>query len=93
MVTIKADRLTKRFDSVIAVDNLQLEIEEGEIFGLVGPDGAGKTTTMRLLTGILEPDSGDAWVSGESIRNGSRSPIRESMTQWFSISSIFKKTG
>ena len=39
-------------------------MEEGEIFGLVGPDGAGKTTTMRLLTGILEPSSGEAWVDG-----------------------------
>jgi len=67
MATIKALNLTKKFDSVTAVDNLSLEIEEGEIFGLVGPDGAGKTTTMRLLTGILDPTSGDAWVSGKHI--------------------------
>jgi len=62
MITIKAVNLTRKFDNVTAVDNLNLEIEEGEIFGLVGPDGAGKTTTMRLLAGILEPTSGDAWV-------------------------------
>jgi len=67
MVTIKAQGLTKKFNSVTAVDNLNLEIEEGEIFGLVGPDGAGKTTTMRLLTGILEPTSGEAWVFGKHI--------------------------
>lgn len=41
---------------------MNLEIPEGEIFGLVGPDGAGKTTTMRLLTGIMDPTSGEAWV-------------------------------
>jgi len=49
------------------VDKLNLEIEEGEIFGLVGPDGAGKTTTMRLLTGILEPTQGEAWVYNRHI--------------------------
>jgi ABC-2 type transport system ATP-binding protein len=62
MVTIKTASLTRKFGALIAVDNLNLEIEEGEIFGLVGPDGAGKTTTMRLLAGILEPTAGDAWV-------------------------------
>ena len=67
MVTIKAQGLTRKFNSVVAVNDLNLEIEEGEIFGLVGPDGAGKTTTMRLLTGILEPTSGEAWVFGKHI--------------------------
>ncbi len=62
MITIKADGLTKKFASLVAVDNLNLQVEEGEIFGLVGPDGAGKSTTMRLLTGILDPTSGQAWV-------------------------------
>jgi ABC-2 type transport system ATP-binding protein len=67
MVTIKAVGLTKKFDNLVAVDNLDLEIEEGEIFGLVGPDGAGKTTTMRLLTGILDPSFGEAWVYNKHI--------------------------
>ncbi len=62
MITIKADGLTKKFASLVAVDNLSLQVEEGEIFGLVGPDGAGKSTTMRLLTSILDPTSGQAWV-------------------------------
>ncbi len=62
MITIKADGLTKKFASLVAVDNLNLQVEEGEIFGLVGPDGAGKSTTMRLLTSILDPTSGQAWV-------------------------------
>jgi len=62
MVTIKAENLTRKFGELIALDHLNLEVQEGEIFGLVGPDGAGKTTTMRLLTGIMDPTSGDAWV-------------------------------
>ncbi|MBU1044587.1 MAG: ABC transporter ATP-binding protein [Candidatus Omnitrophica bacterium] len=64
---IKTNRLTRKFANVKAVDALSLEIPKGEIFGLVGPDGAGKTTTMRLLTGILEPTSGQAWVNGSDI--------------------------
>lgn len=62
MYTIKAENLTRKFGTLTALDHLNLEVEEGEIFGLVGPDGAGKTTTMRLLTGILEPSEGQAWV-------------------------------
>lgn len=67
MITIKAANLTRKFGSTLAVNNLNLEIEEGEIFGLVGPDGAGKTTTMRLLTGILEPSQGEGWVYNKHI--------------------------
>jgi ABC-2 type transport system ATP-binding protein len=62
MPAIKTVNLTRKFGDLTAVNNLNIEIPEGEIFGLVGPDGAGKTTTMRLLTGILDPTSGDAWV-------------------------------
>lgn len=62
MITIKAHGLTRRFNSLVAVSDFNLEVEEGEIFGLVGPDGAGKTTVMRLLTSILEPSAGQAWV-------------------------------
>jgi ABC-2 type transport system ATP-binding protein len=62
MAAIKSVKLTRKFGQLTALDNLNLEIPEGEIFGLVGPDGAGKTTTMRLLTGILDPSAGEAWV-------------------------------
>jgi ABC-2 type transport system ATP-binding protein len=64
MPAIRTDHLTKRFGDQSAVDDLSLEVAEGEIFGLVGPDGAGKTTTMRLLCSVMEPSRGDAWVAG-----------------------------
>ena len=67
MTAIRMTGLTKSFGSLRAVDGLTLDVEEGEIFALVGPDGAGKTTTMRLLTAILDPTSGDAWVAGHHI--------------------------
>lgn len=64
MAAIKTIDLSKSFSGLTVVDHLNLEVSEGEIFGLVGPDGAGKTTTMRLLTSIMEPTSGEAWVAG-----------------------------
>jgi ABC-2 type transport system ATP-binding protein len=54
--------LTKRFGSLVAVDRLTLDVEQGEIFGLIGPDGAGKTTAMRLMLGILKTDEGEGRV-------------------------------
>ncbi len=67
MIAIKTSNLTKSFNDIIAVDDLNLEVQKGELFGLVGPDGAGKTTIMRMLTGIMTPASGEAWVAGKSI--------------------------
>ena len=66
-LAIKIEGLTKNFSNMIAVNSLHFEVRKGELFGLVGPDGAGKTTTMRLLTGIMAPTSGNAWVAGHSI--------------------------
>jgi ABC-2 type transport system ATP-binding protein len=65
---IKTENLTKRFGHVVAVNGLQLEIKKGEIFGLVGPDGAGKTTTMRMLAAIMDPTSGNATIAGFDLR-------------------------
>jgi ABC-2 type transport system ATP-binding protein len=56
--------LCKRFGGVAAVDGLSFDVRAGEIFGLVGPDGAGKTTTLRMLAGVMEADSGSAMVAG-----------------------------
>jgi ABC-2 type transport system ATP-binding protein len=64
---IFAKGLRKAFGDLAAVDGLDLEVEKGEIFGLVGPDGAGKTTTMRIMCGILDPDAGQAEVAGHDV--------------------------
>jgi ABC-2 type transport system ATP-binding protein len=86
-IAIKTLNLTKTFEENVAVDNLNLEIRRGELFGLVGPDGAGKTTIMRLLSAILRPTSGDAWIAGHSIR-GEEERIKEKigyMSQRFGL--------
>lgn len=67
MTAVVATRgLTKRFGSVVAVEDLDLEVLQGEVFGFVGPNGAGKTTTIRLLLDILRPTSGSVEVLGGS---------------------------
>lgn len=75
-LAVKAENLTKEFKEGFlirrkytkALDNLNLEIERGEIFGYLGPNGSGKTTTFKLLLGLIFPTSGTAWVLGKSIR-------------------------
>jgi ABC-2 type transport system ATP-binding protein len=64
---IRAVDLTRSFGDLVAVDHLNIEVTRGEIFGLVGPDGAGKTTTLRLLCGLLDPTEGEAWVAGYNV--------------------------
>ncbi|MBT5101674.1 MAG: ABC transporter ATP-binding protein, partial [Planctomycetes bacterium] len=64
---IQASNLHKSFDETHAVNDLTLEIKKGEIFGLVGSDGAGKTTTMRLLVGAMLPDEGTITIDGLSL--------------------------
>ena len=73
MDAIKTDNLTKRFGDLTAVDCLNLTVAKGELFGLIGSDGAGKTTIMRMLTGIMDPSSGSASVMG-------RHTVREAET-------------
>jgi len=64
---ISASKLTRRFGALTAVDRLDLEIAAGEIFALVGPDGAGKTTTLRLLCSLMDPTEGSASVAGHDV--------------------------
>jgi ABC-2 type transport system ATP-binding protein len=61
---IAVDNLVKRFPETTAVDRLSFAVSQGEIFGLVGPDGAGKTATMRMLAGVMRPDSGAMTIDG-----------------------------
>jgi ABC-2 type transport system ATP-binding protein len=59
--------LSRTFGEVVAVDGLTFEVRSGELFGLVGPDGAGKTTTLRMLAGVMKPTRGDAFLDGISV--------------------------
>jgi ABC-2 type transport system ATP-binding protein len=64
---IETRKLTKRYGHLVAVDNLDLKLEEGDVFGFIGPNGSGKTTTMRMIATLLNPDYGEAYVCGRSI--------------------------
>ncbi|WP_409029077.1 ABC transporter ATP-binding protein [Gracilimonas sediminicola] len=65
--TIQTENLTRKFGDFTAVDKITFEVEQGEIFGFLGANGAGKTTAMRMLTGLLTPTSGKALVSGKDV--------------------------
>ena len=65
---ISIQNLTKRFGTLVALDNLSLEIGPGEIFGFIGPNGAGKSTTMKVLACLLKQDSGEAFVCGKNTK-------------------------
>lgn len=64
---IKADNLTKRFQGVTAVDHIHAEIQDGTVFGLIGTNGAGKSTFLRMAAGILKPDEGMITLDGEAV--------------------------
>lgn len=84
---IRTRGLTRRFGAVTAVDKVDLTVAEGEIFGFLGPNGSGKTTTIRMLCGLLKPSEGDAKVLGLSVpeeAEGLRQHIGY-MTQRFSL--------
>ena len=64
---IKVEKLTKRYDNVVAVRSIDFEVEKGQIVGFLGPNGAGKTTTMRILTCFMPPSEGTASVAGYDV--------------------------
>ena len=68
MEAIKTINLTKKYKDLTAVDRLNLQIEQGELFSLLGVNGAGKTTTIKMLSCLTQPTSGDAFMNGKSIR-------------------------
>ncbi len=86
-IAIDAKGLTRRFGSFVAVDHVTLAIERGEIFGFLGSNGCGKSTTMKMLTGLLPPSEGSATIFGSSVEAGSIE-VRKNlgyMTQSFSL--------
>ena len=64
---LKVENVTMQFGGVVAVDNLNLEINQGEIVALIGPNGAGKTTAFNVVTGVYQPTNGAVWFNGEKI--------------------------
>ena len=87
MLAIETTQLVRAFGAVRAVDGLDLAIGAGQIYGLIGPDGAGKTTTLRLLCGALRPDGGTARIAGVDVRTNPEGVRRQIgyMPQRFSL--------
>lgn len=69
MASVRLEKIEKRFGDVLAVDNISIEVEEGEFFSLLGPSGCGKTTTLRMIAGFEEPDSGKIMFGENDITN------------------------
>lgn len=86
-IAVKTDNLSKRFGKFTAVNNVSIEVKHGEIFGFLGANGAGKTTMIRMLCGLLKPSSGSGTVAGFDIRSQSEAIKRNIgyMSQKFSL--------
>ncbi len=87
---IEVKNLTKNFDSIRAIDDITAKIEEGHVFGLIGTNGAGKSTFMRILCGVLKPDTGEVLVDGEAVYDN---PAVKSKIFYISDDQYFFKTG
>lgn len=72
MTAIKTEKLRKEYKDVVAVDDLDLSVEEGELFSLLGVNGAGKTTTVKMLSTLTTPTSGEAYILGHSVKEEKR---------------------
>lgn len=84
---VRTENLTRRFGDFTAVSNVTLTVAPGEVFGFLGPNGSGKTTVIKMLTGLLPPSGGEAWVDGLNVREDAEG-VRERigyMSQRFSL--------
>jgi len=86
-IAIAAEQLTMQFDDFVAVDKVSFQIREGEIFGFLGSNGCGKSTTMKMLTGLLPASSGKAWLFGQELKSNDLSTRKRVgyMSQSFSL--------
>src|SRR5882757_5708008 len=86
-ISISAEHLVRRFGDFVAVNDVSFQVEKGEIFGFLGPNGSGKTTVIKMLTGLLPLSKGSAWVESLDVRTDAES-VRERigyMSQNFSL--------
>ena len=87
---IEVKNLSKRFETIKAIDNISAHIEEGHVFGLIGTNGAGKSTFMRMLSGVLKPDEGEILIDGEPVFDNP--PVKEKIF-YISDDQYFFKSG
>jgi branched-chain amino acid transport system ATP-binding protein len=89
---LRTEGLTRHFGGVAAVEDLSLEVGEGEILGLIGPNGSGKTTALNMLSGFLAPDSGRVWVDGEDVTRESTVRLaRRGVLRMFQMTRVFAR--
>ena len=90
MVEIKD--ITRRYGNITALDNINLRIRKGEIFTIIGPNGSGKTTALRIMAGIERPTSGEVYFDGVKVDEGNIWEIRTKSTMVFQKTALFNTT-
>jgi ABC-type branched-subunit amino acid transport system ATPase component len=92
MSLLRTEGLAKHFGGVAAVEDFSLAVEEGEILGLIGPNGSGKTTVLNMLSGFLAPDSGRAWLGDEEVTGASPVKLaRRGLLRMFQMTRVFAR--
>ena len=92
MSLLRAEGLTRHFGGVAAVDGLSFAVEEGEILGLIGPNGSGKTTALNMLSGFLAPEAGRVWLEDEDVTRLSTVKLaRRGLLRMFQMTRVFPR--
>ena len=92
MSLLRCEGLTRHFGGVAAVDDLSFAVEAGEILGLIGPNGSGKTTALNMLSGFLAPDGGRAWLADEDVTGMATVQLaRRGMLRMFQMTRVFAR--